>query len=174
MEVSNPVAVQKMPWNKGKLVGQKPPLPLKEIWAMRIRLQLAKRARELALFNLALDGKLRGRNRVSLRVGDVVQGSRVSARATVLQRKTQRPVQFELTEQHATRSQLGLPRPTCHLPSVLNSVGHHRLELLVRYACCLVDSAAQVDRSFSAYLIASRRLQSSTLLQGKSRKAPAS
>lgn len=99
MEVSNPVAVQKTPWNKGKLVGQKPPLRLKEIWAIRIRLQLAKRARELALFNLALDSKLRGCDLVSLRVGDVAQGSRVSARAMVLQRKTQRPVQFELTEQ---------------------------------------------------------------------------
>jgi hypothetical protein len=99
MEVSNPVEVQKAPWNKGKLVGQKPPLRLKEIWAIRIRLHLAKRARELALFNLALDSKLRGRDLVSLRAGDVAQGSRVSARAMVLQRKTQRPVQFELTEQ---------------------------------------------------------------------------
>ena len=99
MELFNPVAVQKAPWNKGKLVGQKPPLRLKEIWAIRIRLQLAKRARELALFNLALDSKLRGCDLVSLRVGDVAQGSRVSARAMVLQRKTQRPVQFELTEQ---------------------------------------------------------------------------
>jgi integrase len=99
MEVSNPSAVQHRPWNKGKLVGQKPPLRLKEIWAIRIRLQLAKRIRELALFNLALDSKLRGCDLVSLRVGDVAQGSRVSARAMVLQRKTQRPVQFELTEQ---------------------------------------------------------------------------
>ncbi len=95
----NPVAVQKTPWNKGKLVGQKPPLRFKEIWAIRIRLQLAKRARELALFNLALDSKLRGCDLVSLRVGDVAQGNRVSARTMVLQRKTQRPVQFELTEQ---------------------------------------------------------------------------
>jgi integrase len=99
MDVSNPVAVQKMPWNKDKLVGQKPPLRLKEIWAIRIRLQLAERARELALFNLALDSKLRGCDLVSLRVGDVAQGGRVSSRAMVLQRKTQRPVQFELTEQ---------------------------------------------------------------------------
>ena len=99
MEVFNPVAVQKAPWNKGKLVGQKPPLRLKEIWAIRIRLQLANRARELALFNLALDSKLRGCDLVSLRVGDLAQGSRVAARAMVLQRKTQRPVQFELSEQ---------------------------------------------------------------------------
>jgi hypothetical protein len=68
VEVSNPDARQKMPWNKGKLVGQKPPLRLKEIWAICIRLQLAKRIRELALFNLALDSKLRGCDLVSLRI----------------------------------------------------------------------------------------------------------
>ena len=68
-------------------MGQKPPLRLEEIWGIRIRLQLAKRARELALFNLALDSKLRGCNLVSLRVGDVAQGSRVSARASALGRK---------------------------------------------------------------------------------------
>ena len=60
------------PWNKGKLLGQKPPLKLKEIWAIRIRLQLEHRARDLALFNLAIDSKLRGCDLVALRVNDVV------------------------------------------------------------------------------------------------------
>jgi integrase len=87
------------PWNKGKLLGQKPPLKLKEIWAIRIRLQLDHRARELALFNLAIDSKLRGCDLVALRVHDVAQGSHVAAHAIVMQRKTQRPVQFEVTEQ---------------------------------------------------------------------------
>ena len=87
------------PWNKGKLLGQKPPLKLKEIWAIRIRLQLDHRTRELALFNLAIDSKLRGCDLVGLRVHDVVHGSRVAARAIVMQRKTERPVQFEITEQ---------------------------------------------------------------------------
>ena len=68
-------------WNKGKLLGQKPPLKLKEIWAIRIRLQLDHRARELALFNLAIDSKLRGCDLVGLRVHDVVQGIRVAPRA---------------------------------------------------------------------------------------------
>ena len=86
------------PWNKGKLLGQKPPLKLREIWAIRIRLQLARRARELALFNLAIDSKLRGCDLVRLRVHDVVRGSRVATRAIVMQRKTQRPVQFEINE----------------------------------------------------------------------------
>ena len=80
------------PWNKGKLLGQKPPLKLKEIWAIRIRLQLARQARELALFNLAIDSKLRGCDLVGLRVHDVVHGSRVAARAIVMQKKTERPV----------------------------------------------------------------------------------
>jgi len=87
------------PWNKGKLLGQKPPLKLKEIWAIRIRLQLDQRTRELALFNLVIDSKLRGCDLVGLRVHDVVQGSHVAARAIVMQKKTQRPVQFEITEQ---------------------------------------------------------------------------
>ena len=87
------------PWNKGKLLGQKPLLRPKEIWAIRIRLQLARRLRDLALFNLAIDSKLRGCDLVALRVHDVVQGSRVASRAIVMQKKTQRPVQFEITEQ---------------------------------------------------------------------------
>ena len=83
-----------MCWNKGQLLGQKPTLKLKEIWAIRIRLQLDHRNRELALFNLAIDSKLRGCDLVGLRVHDVVPGSHVAARAIVMQRKTQRPVQF--------------------------------------------------------------------------------
>ena len=92
-------AARVTPWNRGKLLGQKPPLKLKEIWAIQIRLQLDHRARELALFNLAIDSKLRGCDLVGLRVHDVVQGSHVATRAIVMQKKTQRPVQFEITEQ---------------------------------------------------------------------------
>jgi integrase len=87
------------PWNKGKLVGQKAPLRLKEIWAIRIRLQLEKRTRELALFNLAVDSKLRSCDLLKLRVRDVTNGEHIAARAIVMQQKTQRPVQFEVTEQ---------------------------------------------------------------------------
>lgn len=86
------------PWNKDKLIGQKPPLKLKEIWALRIRLQLAKRTRDLALFNLAIDSKLRGCDLVQLRVSDVGHSDRIVSRAMVMQQKTGRPVQFELTE----------------------------------------------------------------------------
>ena len=88
-----------IPWNKGKLIGQKPPLKLKEIWAIRIRLQLANRIRDLALFNLAIDCKLRGCDLVKLRVLDIAHGGHVAKRAMIMQQKTQQPVQFEITEQ---------------------------------------------------------------------------
>jgi integrase len=88
----------RLAWNKDRLLGQKPPLKLKEIWSLRVRLQLADKCRDLAMFNLALDSKLRGCDLVSLRVRDVHQGSAVASRAIVMQRKTQRPVQFEITE----------------------------------------------------------------------------
>ena len=87
------------PWNKGKIIGQKLPLKLKDIWAIRIRLQLADEIRNLALFNLAIDSKLRACDLVSLRVCDVTQGCAVVQRAIVMQKKTQRPVQFEITDQ---------------------------------------------------------------------------
>lgn len=89
----------KTPWNKGKLTGQKPPLKLKEIWAIRIRLQISKQIRDLALFNLAIDSKLRSCDLVKIRVRDVTHGATVSKRAMVMQQKTGLPVQFEITEQ---------------------------------------------------------------------------
>jgi integrase len=104
-----------LPWNKGKLVGQKAPLKLKEIWAIRTRLQLAERTRDLALFNLAIDSKLRGCDLVKLKVSDVAQGGRIGHRAIILQQKTQRPVQFEITEQ--TRTTLNAWIAQAHLTS---------------------------------------------------------
>jgi hypothetical protein len=85
------------PWNKGKLVGQKAPFKLKDIWALRVRLQMEGRVRELALFNLGIDSKLRGCDLVGLKVRDVCRGDQVASRAIVVQHKTQRPVQFEIT-----------------------------------------------------------------------------
>ena len=99
MESINHPALRHVPWNKGKLVGQKAPLKQRDIWAIRIRLQLQQDARELALFNLAIDSKLRSCDLVRLRVRDVCQGGRVASQAIVMQRKTQRPVKFEITEQ---------------------------------------------------------------------------
>jgi len=86
-----------IPWNKGKIVGQKSPLKLSEIWSIRIRLQLFQRSRELALFNLAIDSKLRACDLVKIRIQDLCHGEHVANRAAVLQQKTKRPVQFEIT-----------------------------------------------------------------------------
>ena len=99
MDQPNVVTKPREPWNKGKLVGQKAPFKLKEIWAIRIRLQLANCTRDLALFDLAIDSKLRACDLVRLRVRDVSHGDCVAARTIVMQQKTQRPVQFEITEQ---------------------------------------------------------------------------
>lgn len=90
------------PWNKGKLVGQKAPLRLSDIWAIRVRLQIAEKTRDLALFDLAIDSKLRACDLTKLRVRDVAHGEHVSSRAIVMQQKTHRPVQFEITEQTRT------------------------------------------------------------------------
>jgi len=89
----------KSAWNKGKLIGPKPPLQPKHVWAIRTRLQLATRIRDLALFNLAIDSKLRGCDVVNLLVNDVAPHGYALDRATVRQRKTGRPVKFEITEQ---------------------------------------------------------------------------
>jgi len=91
-------AARREPWNKGKIVGQKAPLKLKDIWALRVRLQMEGRARELALFNMGIDSKLRGCDLVALKFLDVCHGDQVATRAVVMQRKTRRPVQFEITQ----------------------------------------------------------------------------
>lgn len=96
MSMSNGNASRE-PWNKGKIVGQKAPFKLKDIWALRVRLQMQGRVRELALFNLGIDSKLRGCDLVALRVRDVCHGDQMAFRAIVMQHKTQRPVQFEIT-----------------------------------------------------------------------------
>lgn len=92
-------AESREPWNKGKLVGQRRPLKLKEIWGIRIRLQMDNRVRDLALFNLAIDSKLRGCDLVRLRVSDATHSGRMMSRANVIQRKTGQPVQFEITDE---------------------------------------------------------------------------
>ncbi len=89
----------RVPWNKGKLIGAKPPLRRKHVWAIRSMLQNERSRRDLAMFNLAIDSKLRGCDVVAIRVDDVAPNGCAVDRATVRQRKTGRPVRFELTEQ---------------------------------------------------------------------------
>ena len=98
METLNSFSARRVPWNKGRLTGQKPPLKLREIWAIRTRVQMSSNVRELALFNLAIDSKLRACDLTRLQVQDICMGSHVVSRATFMQQKTQRPVQFEITE----------------------------------------------------------------------------
>ena len=92
-------SASRVAWNKGHLVGQKRPLRPKEVWAIRVRLQIKCRKRDLAMFNLAIDSKLRGCDLVSLRLDHIAVGCCVRDRATIIQHKTGRSVQFEITEQ---------------------------------------------------------------------------
>jgi integrase len=98
-EIAATAVPKRIPWNKGKLIGTRPPLRQKHVWAIRTRLQIERQVRELALFNLAIDSKLRGCDLVALRVDDVARNGCVIERTSVRQRKTGRPVRFELTEQ---------------------------------------------------------------------------
>lgn len=91
-------------WNKGRIVGQKRPLKPKHVWAIRVRLELAANHRDLALFNLGVDSKLRGCDPVKMKVVDVMASGQIKERASVLQRKTQKPGRFEFSE--GTRASL--------------------------------------------------------------------
>jgi integrase len=98
-ENSIATAISRRPWNKGKLTGAKPPLRPKHVWPIRTKLQIEGRLRDLAMFNLAIDSKLRGCDVVAIKVEDVAAGGYTADRATVRQKKTGHPVRFELTEQ---------------------------------------------------------------------------
>ena len=103
-ENANPTTPKRKPWNKGKLTGAKPPLRPKHVWSIRTKLQVEGRTRDLAMFNLAIDSKLRGCDVVALKVEDIAPHGYAIDRATVRQRKTGRPVRFEVTEQTQRRS----------------------------------------------------------------------
>ena len=98
-ENANATVVGREPWNKGRLIGQKPPLRPKHVWSIRTKLQMDERTRDLAMFNLAVDSKLRGCDVIALKVEDVAPSGYAVDRATVRQKKTGQPVRFELTEQ---------------------------------------------------------------------------
>src|SRR5437899_11401519 len=96
---TSPQVSHREPWNKGKLIGAKPPLRPKHVWSIRTKLEIAGRTRDLAMFNLAIDSKLRGCDVVALKVEDIAPSGYAIDRATVRQKKTGQPVKFELTEQ---------------------------------------------------------------------------
>lgn len=93
----DPLMQNRTAWNSGKMVGTKRPLTQKQIWAVRFFLDREERLRDRALFDLAIDSKLRGCDLVKIRIGDVVAGAEIRTRSIVIQQKTGRPVQFELT-----------------------------------------------------------------------------
>jgi integrase len=98
-QVNAAPASKRAPWNEGKLPGAKPPLRPKHVWSIRTKLQIEGRSRDLAMFNLAIDSKLRGCDVVAIRVEDVAASGYTADRATVRQKKTGRPVRFELSEE---------------------------------------------------------------------------
>lgn len=97
-------------WNRGHIIGQKPPLKPREVWSIRTRLQISGAIRDLALFNLAIDSKLRGCDLVALHVGDIALSNTVRDRGVIIQKKTGRPVQFEITEQARIAVQVWISR----------------------------------------------------------------
>jgi len=150
------IGFAKAPWNKGRLTGQKRPLRPKEVWAIRVRLQLERRQRDLALFNLAIDSKLRGCDLVRLRMNDVCIGGRAQDRATVIQRKTGRPVQFEITEQTraAIRDWLtdGVPGGSQFLfPSRLHNRSHISTRQYARIVHRWVESAGLDSSAYGTH-----------------------
>ncbi len=154
------------PWNKGKLMGQKAPFKLREIWAIRVRLQIHRRARELALFDLGIDSKLRACDLVKLKVRDVCRGDRVAARTIVVQQKTSRPVQFEITE--PTRTALadwikssGLRSDDYLFPSRIHELPH----LSTRQYARIVDSwVDEIGLDSAAYGTHSMRRSKASLI----------
>ncbi len=156
-------------WNKGKLVGQKSPLKAQEVWEIRVRLTMANKVRDLALFNLALDGKLRGCDLVSLMVSDVCRGKDPLARAKIVQPKTSSPVQFELTE--PTRRAISVwidkkgPGPRDWLFPSRKRPGQH---LTTRqYARLVRDWTEAIGLPSSAYAAHSLRRTKATMLYRK-------
>ena len=156
----------RVPWNKGKITGQKPPLKRSEIWAIRVRLQIRGRLRDLALFNLAIDSKLRAWDLVRLRVVDVTQANQVARRAIIMQRKTKRPVQFEITDQ--ARSAVGgwirfkgLEAADYLFPSRKNPTTHISTR---QYAKLMKDWVADVGLDPKTYGTHSLRRTKATLI----------
>ena len=140
-------------WNRGRIVGQKRPLLPKHVWAIRVRLEIANRVRDLALFITAIDSKLRGCDLVKLKVADVFAAGQVKERASITQSKTRQPVQYEITE--GTRRSIGA---WLQDPAMIGSEYlwpgrfHDRLHISTRqYARLVRDWVISVGLEPSAY-----------------------
>ena len=155
-----------VPWNKGKLMGQKLPLSMQEIWSIRMRLQSMGNKRDLALFNLAIDSKLRASDLLCLRVSDVASGQEVQSRAIIRQKKTQRPVRFEITAR--TRKAVedwiaaqNLKESDFLFPSRLRSSPHLSLR---QYARIVETWVSSIGLDSNAYGTHSMRRTKATLI----------
>ncbi|MEO0697876.1 MAG: tyrosine-type recombinase/integrase [Pseudomonadota bacterium] len=160
---------QWIPWNKGKLIGQKAPLKPQEVWAIRVRLQLAEKWRDLALFNLAIDSKLRGCDLVGIKVSDIQMGSDIRARAKILQNKTGNPVQFEVTKQTRDAIETWIEAKTLcpHdwlFPSRKDRCRHLSTS---QYARLLEGWVRSIDLARSSYATHSLRRTKATLIYRK-------
>ena len=156
----------RMPWNKGKLMGQKTPLTPQEIWAIRIKLQNDGRRRDLALFNLAIDSKLRASDLLKIRVADVSSNGKAHSRALISQKKTKQPVRFEITER--TRLSIerwieaaGLKSSSYLFPSRLHASPHLSLR---QYARMLDSWVSGIGLDPTAYGTHSMRRTKATLI----------
>ncbi len=174
-KTERPNPVHREARNKGKLVGQKTPLKPKDIWAIRIHLQNVRAVRDLAMLNLAIDSKLRGRDLVSLRVRDVRHGNQMLSRAMVVQRKRQRPVQFELTEPTRTAvaawiAKAGLRSEAFLFPSRLHQSPHVSTR---QYARIVEHWVVAAGLDPSAYGKHSMRRTKATLIYKRTKNLPA-
>lgn len=154
------------PWNKGRLIGQKSPLTLQDIWSVRMKLRNENRLRDLALFNMALDSKLRACDLLNLRVSDVSNGEEINSRATVLQKKTGRPVQFEITQRtrKSTSEWINKASLTCNdflFPSRIRTSQHLSTR---QYSRMPSSWMASIGRDPTAYGTHSMRRTKATLL----------
>lgn len=144
------------PWNKGRLIGQKRPLKPKDVWNIRVRLQIKTRKRDLAMFNLAIDSKLRACDLVRLRIDDVYTNGRARDRSTIIQKKTSRPVQFELTEptRKAVEEWMAVMRPhegRYLFPSRLHRQPHISTRQYARIVHVWIRSAGLDDTAYGTH-----------------------
>ncbi|MFY0662586.1 MAG: tyrosine-type recombinase/integrase [Shimia sp.] len=140
-------------WNKSRIVGKKRPLLPKHVWAIRVRLEIAESDRDLALFNLSIDSKIRGCDLVKLKVADVFAASQVKERASIIQSTTQKPVRFEITE-GTRKSILRWMEEPLMIGSELLWPGcfHERLHISTRqYARLVRDWVISIGLEPSAY-----------------------
>ena len=159
------------PWNKGRLIGQKSPLSLQDIWSIRTKLQNENRLRDLALFNLALDSKLRACDLLKLRLSDVSSGTTVNNRATVMQQKTGRAVRFEITRRTrqsitiwSNKAQLG--RSDYLFPSRIRRAAHLSTR---QYSRIVSGWVSEIGLDASSYGTHSLRRTKPTLLYRKTK-----